>query len=806
MDVLKLHSAPSFSQPGLVSQQARSCAESIFTNYNLLRRITASHEEAIRAKWLKKKKSQKKNLLCQLWPNLPDQHRPDMKAWKKQKEMSKEAHLWPYMNMEDLLMDSNLVLILLHERSRHEPYEFVQSDVEMVAFCHRESVFRQAHLHGDRWGMFFHERKTAEEYGELRCWEDRFDEWAFAYLGPLPMHPGHGLRVLQVQQRIFEFLVNFCKELVGEFPSLLDGEVEAPCDDNLNINLLETLSIESPYRVRAKVDYNRLLGIAQAERNSREDFLWDVREDPGYFAEVIEEYANHTPERLSNPLKLDHIPVESPLYWNRVFGFIVYHAYTGLAFFGEIVSRIEKLQSLAEKHDIKSYKMKGLPYEFQENYRNLYLLTEFIKCELMYQLEMGAPSSPPMRPYCSRLSPSDRQTLKVTVLYEEPRKATHPVNLIQPLLQILMTREYIPVFSLHNILDEIGYLMRTNMEVKALISPWVARRLSSLSVISEIQDQIHQFQPLASLIEAEILSRPEDGFMEKLEGLEPEQIKMFDEWLPSTCYPLFESSDLYQFAYSRQEKLHYPIRNRRSEGSVRRLRDAEAHLDAFWEEVDNITKSCTGGKTQHDLIAHFLASDRAIQRTPPWTQPIKREKTTTGSTSDECEYVYQPFSKVYHDQFSEITGAFNRFSISSKPNKEKTRRTATVAEPEPEDVDFTPDTVDHNDKRFVVDKRAYKVFKTLFHSPSTNAVRGEVIWEDFVDAMVSIGFSAQKLHGSAWSFKPVVSGPLGDIGVERSIQFHEPHPGNKIPFLHARRHGRRLARAYGWTGNMFVLK
>jgi hypothetical protein len=34
------------------------------------------------------------------------------------------------------------------------------------------------------------------------------------------------------------------------------------------------------------------------------------------------------------------------------------------------------------------------------------------------------------------------------------------------------------------------------------------------------------------------------------------------------------------------------------------------------------------------------------------------------------------------------------------------------------------------------------------------------------------------------------------VGVDRSIQFHEPHPEKKIPYWWAR----RLTRAFGWTG------
>lgn len=52
-------------------------------------------------------------------------------------------------------------------------------------------------------------------------------------------------------------------------------------------------------------------------------------------------------------------------------------------------------------------------------------------------------------------------------------------------------------------------------------------------------------------------------------------------------------------------------------------------------------------------------------------------------------------------------------------------------------------------KKITVNKRAYKVFSTLFHVPSANEQhkQGEVAWTEFVYAMLSVGFSPEKLYG-----------------------------------------------------------
>ena len=101
---------------------------------------------------------------------------------------------------------------------------------------------------------------------------------------------------------------------------------------------------------------------------------------------------------------------------------------------------------------------------------------------------------------------------------------------------------------------------------------------------------------------------------------------------------------------------------------------------------------------------------------------------------------------------------------------------------------------------FRLKSRALKVFKALFYNPSQSDLPGEIQWWDFLFAMAATGFAPEKLYGSVWQFTP------SGLDVERSIQFHEPHPVGKIPFRNARRIGRRLSRAYGWHGAMFALE
>lgn len=143
-----------------------------------------------------------------------------------------------------------------------------------------------------------------------------------------------------------------------------------------------------------------------------------------------------------------------------------------------------------------------------------------------------------------------------------------------------------------------------------------------------------------------------------------------------------------------------------------------------------------------------------------------------------------------------MTGYFAELAVSARP-KIKTHGLAR------NDKLQTVATIDNEMGRlqseFIVDKRTHKVFRNLFHSPLSRDHPGDIPWQDFLHAMVAVGFAAQKLQGSAWQFTPL------KMDVKQPIQFHEPHPNHKLPFTWARRFGRRLAKTYGWKGDMFQL-
>jgi hypothetical protein len=779
----------SFPSAQEVRDEAYQYATQIFEDQDTLQRILDRQEEAIRRRWSKKSKSQKIKILLEAWPNMAVQHRPDIEAWRRHSKL-KEPYMWPSFNLEDLTKSRNL-LILLHARGRHQPHEFIHADVEQASFGETGGAIMPVFLNG--YTMFFHGRTNPKTYGELVSWdenEDAFDN----LINGVGLHPGHGLKGLEIQQRIWHFLVSWCKILLSDIPFLTQGKVlpdPGPLEDQeTEITSLEIVAMEAPYRIPARLDFTRLKAIAAAERNAREDHIWNLREDPSYFAEVMQEYSEHRQEILLDKKGHAHPSLREPgrpKFWNRILENVVVQAYFGFANFDEISRQIESVELLYDsiKDDIEP--TVELPAEILKAFQNLRFILDAERADLIQILKVGLFPSPPMRKYCLR-EPQNPQTSKIIALHIPP-PGEQAVHRIMSLLSILFNDQQLFLCGLHTITDELGRLIESDAAARALISPFIGYCLSSLSVVSECLHQLHLFQPWARKIE--------EGMILKSNELESSYKQIMKDWV-TILGATFEHSCLYRYADPSDGKFNYPVHRRRSRQNTQISRKAETNLDNLWRAIEDHYKTETCGLTQHDMVTRLLSSSRVIQRIPEWIEP---DKAREGRSKNE-PVIQQP-SAIIHDRTTQVTGSFDRGSIPAKPAKIKTRGHAAPASVygDPQLQATTPQSAVSTIKIFKVDKRTHRVFCALFHSPNDQDLPGEIAWMDFLHALVAIGFSAEKVHGSAWNFVPRTI----DAEVERSIQFHEPHPSNKIPFHWARRYGRRLARAYGWTLETFIL-
>ncbi|KAH7075133.1 hypothetical protein FB567DRAFT_453048 [Paraphoma chrysanthemicola] len=752
-----------------------------------LANIVAQHEDTIRKRWIKKTQAQKKEILLKALPGMAPMHRPDIDDVLHQccpynrHPNGIAYHAYPYINQEDLLKPKSL-LMLLNARGRHLPHKFAYLDCELGPL----GQIRPMLLEKTTFTLDF-----IDTYGGIVEHESEQDAQQSIDKG-LTMHPAHGWQILMVHWVILDFLTRCCMDILHDMPlesvlrtdpSPLPSEPPALSDNNELYSSLEVATREASYQVPARLDLGRLRGLVSACRSSAEDHIWSLREDPGYFAEVVTENREHRQELLrGQDGRIAHTTRNERPLMNKVLRSVITDAYAELYTWEEVERRITQLHQMSldyadQIHDTH----KNLPEPFFEALVETWFFLEVTMLDFIHQIKHGWCASPTMRPYWVL---DDSKGCKCC---GEPKflgidHQDRDLRKLSRLINFLSHSRHRVVLGVHPVVDAIERLLQSNTRAKSFTSPWIASYLSQLSVATECFHQLQLYQPWARQIKRCVEQRKTKLFIC--------YAQVFAKW-NSIFTTKFVGADLYELG--KPSKFYYPVHKRRTRAHVETMRSAEAALDAFWQAADDRFRQHTG-KTPHDVVAGII-SERTLQRTSPW---VESDNTSAKLAQARApEYIYIPFANHIHDPTKQITGVFDRLTIIN--NMEKFRTPKTVHMIDKREKHDPPFRSEVHMQSFQVDKRALKVFRTLFHSPLSYDQPGEIPWTEFLHAMVKTGFSAQKLSGSAWQFIP------RGLDISQPIQFHEPHPSSKLPFTWARRFGRRLSRTYGWKGDMFRL-
>jgi hypothetical protein len=787
----KLPMPSSFPSAEEVRSKAGPLSKSILEHWDMLNTIIQRHEATIQKRWAKKTKESRRKILLAVWPNMSASHRPDLQAFRanptrqggKAPSGHRSAYLCPYINLEDLVK-SKLLLLFLNSRGRNPPYAFARADIEACHFGITSGAIMPAFL--NEHVMMFTGRSSPETYGELLSWDDHPDafDWLQSQRGA---HPGEGLMILEIQDRLYMFLVQLCKLILHEFPqaTLVDPsnpvQPEPPSVSASATGLasLATTAAEAPYRLPAALDLNRLESFVGAKLSAVEDHILALREDPGYFARVVLDWKDHRQELLPDTSGHEHPllrnPFQEQVFWERVVGNVLVTAMSNLEAWYSIHERVVNLRHLQAKFADVISPEEDLPKEYAiAIYRFHYHLEQFSKGPIEL-LKVGFVASPPMRPFFLR-RPQDPTNTIIQIIQKTNVPKDKEREEVTWIMMTLFDAEKCHLAGLNTLVDELDRLMQGNSKAQQFISSWVEDQISDLSVLSQCMHQIKLYQPWAATFEEEMATLSQD--------LREDYCTVLN-CIRSFHQPFFRGR-LAVLGNPSEEKFHYPVDKPRNRKTTEAMRQAEANLDAFWsalcEELDR-----KGSITPR--LRRLL--ELPTQRTPAWIDAVTTAKSAANA-------LVTPMSQLGLQLEHSTERTISREIIPPRKQKEKTRGVATQVDPSPgaEPLDHpTPE----RPPTFKVDKRALKVFKTLFFEESASNQPGEISWSDFLHAMTAAGFTFWKGAGSKWQFNPT------GLGVDRGIQFHEPHPVSKIPYVMARRHGRRLHRAYGWTGDMFVL-
>jgi hypothetical protein len=821
-----------------VAVEAHKRAYKVFDHWAMLHAILLEHENTIRTRWIKKTHEQRKRVLLAAWPEMPELHRPDMQAITKESVEQRrkgtkfrEAFWFPYINLEDLLKAKNL-LLFFQSRGHNLPEVFAHHDLMATCLGRRSTAIQP--LYVDGYTTFFSGAKVPEGYGTMAAWQEVpfgfTDDDAFELMwSGIGWQPGDGLVILEIQETVLQFLVK-CAELIlhdllplktPPIPVRLFSPEEAfpdasrsppitvPIPSDSSWASVAATTAEAPYRVPVQFDFQHLQHLVDARRAEAEDYIWTLREDPGFFQDVVNDHGQHHHEALTNKNGKHHPEYDTPKYWTRMFRYVSQHAYQRLALWDAVQSSLNRLLKIRQKYPDYGIRIAPLPWDHAEELAHFQYLIKSLRPILISDFH-GIMASPPIRNYYLREAlPELPQgiTLPQGVTAILTRRADDTpgdgfIGYFLWLLEMYANPDQLELVGIYNVLDELERITRNARALGGpsdnLISPFMAAAISELAVIAEIQRQLDWHQPriLTNWVSDHDLKATyteRTVLMSKFERVE---------------------ADFYDVGWPLME-MKYPVDKPRTAVTVDKMRKAEDALDTFWAAVDEFYRK-KDGKPLHELFVDQL-TPHELYRTPEWVEP---PSPPPEPTVEKVDVFSDPFPTTFGESSARVeveapareklktrgvpSKTSDRYSQSeddvniSLPNEAPTPQDSAVA-PEPVSK-LPPFGADWQESETIkVSKRAYEMFTTIFHTENRVSLPGEVPWSEFVHGMWSAGFSIEKQLGSAWLFTP-------SDQAQKSISFHEPHPIKKIPIRIARRLAWRLHRYYGWTARTFVLK
>jgi hypothetical protein len=782
-----------------ISTHATSFSRSILSDWTQLNAILKRFEATIRKRWLKKSAKQRRELLLKVRPTIPHVHRPDFEGFRNQSNSrvsraitcSADAHLTPYINLEDLQQGNN-ILLFLHSRGRNTPILFASTDAG------------KAHL-GYGWNeepdlggiaMLLSvgvKAQTPRQYGAL------------VPVSKLPSRLGvihsfdpiYGLLTLEIQQSIYSFLLQCVQHILHdihptEYRLIPHAPMPEPLSNPKGVwDTISTHMLEADYRTPQGLPLSRMRLLINGRRLAAEDHFCSLREDPGYFLENLKEWREHHFVNGHNTER----------NWGMIAGQVICNALNALQWWTFISRLFEGVRPIDDQ--IGSAVEGGLRLKPEDEHLWAVLLEsiEHMIAKPMQNIEIMFPTSSGLRQVMSRphyfrtCSEPSRCIKGAEHGWHTKPGATYAQRRACRIFHLLsgLDEEQLELHGLRAVVQEAHYMLEHDAEVSQLIDNWLLTDFFELAVLVDLKDCITKFHPFSkSWNEAE----------EIIESTKPTMRLIYLHTRRCVCALQYHSFRVKSLGDPNDGRFHYPIEKRRTAEVVNELQSAEAALKVYWEEVASDMRRF--GVDLDAMLKLQLERDSTdIYSTKDWEE---QEKVNTSIPSNvhprdvPCDDLPTTPTKKNENKKTEIS--------TDEKIKRKTQGIAH-AKFEASPVLSTPavDSAVSPRTPIRIPRRTFKVMSALLPSAATiSEASREVSWDDFIHALNALGLVPEKLYGSVWIFKPLTAGN-GLVNADRSIQFHEPKSvrhGNKIDARMVRRFGDRLKRAFGWDGETFA--
>ena len=301
---------------------------------------------------------------------------------------SKCSYLWPSINLEDL-RQGDTMLVFINARGRNEPGIFAFNDYDASRVGRKTGAIQVEELPGY---LMFLDGRNVEMFGRLEA-HDGNHEAISLQGGGMGSQPGAGLLVLEILLGSLDFLNGFCRVILHDIGDLLDDQIPNQSEpEAILTNCRERLSLiclrsQQPCRTPSKVDFEGLSMLAAAQQEAVQDHIFALREDPGYFADVIADWTEHRSEQILDSEGNSRLDLSDRanqgLVRTRVVVNVVVRAYGDLLLWHGLRQLLTEMAGVTDAHDLRLLTLLYAVRYFSN------LKIEALKC--------GIPASPPLR-------------------------------------------------------------------------------------------------------------------------------------------------------------------------------------------------------------------------------------------------------------------------------------------------------------------------------------------------------------------------------------------------------------------------
>lgn len=384
-----------------ITSLCQTTLDALFEAWMQLWIIMNRHESTLNKRWLKKTMDQRKETLSKVCPDIPRMHRPDFAVLRaealpqgKTKIAADFAVRLPNINIEDLSYPKPL-LWMLDSRSRNFPSIFTNADQDSIRVGIESKRLVPKYIRG--YTMYLNGEWSRDTYGRLVSWEEDRQALLKCFRGIAP-DPGTGLLILEIQRDVLQFLVRTSAALLHDITSV--DLVMRPLERLPDTSLPEILArrvgktgskplatehesltahtLEAPYRAPDIFDFARLKSLVEAKCHEADDHFLLLREDPGFFAEMLHEGCGHTVEAILNRQYNQSFTTLSEPAWDEAISRVLMQAYHDVFMWHTVSCLLNRLIDTYTKHTGRVQLGEELPEEYMKVFSRLGFLLDCV--------------------------------------------------------------------------------------------------------------------------------------------------------------------------------------------------------------------------------------------------------------------------------------------------------------------------------------------------------------------------------------------------------------------------------------------